>query len=120
MEKLPCETIVWDLLPAIRAVIAGEMVKNGLSQKMVANLLNMAPSAVSQYLSGKRGYRISFSPEVSSAIAELSGDLIHGRVTDPRERICGICLLMRGGDTPCAACSSSDEQPERNSGVSVP
>ena len=69
MEKLPCETIVWNTLPAIRAAIAVEMVRCGLSQKMVASILGMAPSAVSQYLSGKRGYRIVFSDEVSKAIA---------------------------------------------------
>ncbi|WP_181391179.1 transcriptional regulator [Methanospirillum stamsii] len=118
MEKLPCETIVWDLLPAIRAVIAVEMVKQGLSQKMVANLLNMAPSAVSQYLSGKRGYRISFTPEVSEAIAQLSSDLVKGKVTDPRERICGICLLMRGGDALCSACTVPDE--EKNHEINAP
>ena len=74
MEKLPCETIVWNSLPAIRAAIAVEMVRCGLSQKMVAGILGMAPSAVSQYLSGKRGYRIVFSDEVSKAIAELARD----------------------------------------------
>ena len=109
MEKLPCETIVWDLLPAIRAEIAGEMVKCGLSQKMVAVLLNMAPSAVSQYLSGKRGYRVEFSPEVSEAICILSRELATGKITDPRERICRICLLSRGGDVSCSACAAQDE-----------
>lgn len=104
MEKLPCETIVWNSLPAIRAAIAIEMVRCGLSQKMVANILGMAPSAVSQYLSGKRGYRIAFSDEVSDAIAYLAKDLVSGKVIDPRERICKICVLMRGGDTMCSAC----------------
>ncbi|NLV26988.1 MAG: helix-turn-helix domain-containing protein [Methanomicrobiales archaeon] len=114
MEKLPCETIVWDLLPAIRAVLAGEMVKRGLSQKMVANMLNMAPSAVSQYISGKRGYRISFSPEVTKAISELANDMIQGNITDPRDKICNICYLVRGGDAPCSVCAPSDIEPEKS------
>ena len=104
MEKLPCETIVWNSLPAIRAAIAVEMVRCGLSQKMVAGILGMAPSAVSQYLSGKRGYRIVFSDEVSKAIAELARDLVSGKVSDPRDRICSICILIRGGDAICSAC----------------
>ncbi|MDD1723803.1 MAG: helix-turn-helix domain-containing protein [Methanospirillum sp.] len=107
MDKLPCETIVWDSLPAIRAAIAGEMVKKGLSQKMVAGLLNMAPSAVSQYISGKRGYRIEFSSEVSEAIAALSADLIGGEVSDPRARICQICGLIRERESTCSACSNA-------------
>lgn len=108
MEKLPCETIVWDSLPAIRAAIAVEMVRIGLSQKMVASILNMAPSAVSQYLSGKRGYRIVFSDEVTSAIASLAADLVSGQISDPRERICKICVLIRGGDSVCSACTTPD------------
>jgi predicted transcriptional regulator len=110
MEKLPCETIVWDSLPAIRAAIAGEMVRCGLSQKMVATILNMAPSAVSQYLSGKRGYRIVFSDKVSDAIAELARDLVSGKISDPRDRICRICVLIRDGDTMCSACDSPNKE----------
>lgn len=105
MEKLPCETIVWESLPAIRAAIAVEMVRCGLSQKMVAATLNMAPSAVSQYLSGKRGYKIDFSDEVSQAIAALAKDLISGDINDPRDNICRICMLIRGGDSVCSACN---------------
>jgi len=104
MEKLPCETIVWDTLPAIRAALAAEMVKLGFSQTMVAKCMNMAPSAVSQYLSGKRGYRIVFSKKVSKAINDLALDLTNGAVTDPRERICRICGLMRDDEGPCSVC----------------
>lgn len=104
MDKLPCETIVWDSLPAIRAAIATEMVKLGLSQTMVAKSLNMAPSAVSQYISGKRGYRIVFSKEVSEAIADLAFDLTKGIISDPRIRICRICGLIREDMTPCKVC----------------
>ncbi len=103
MEKLPCEDIVWESLPAIRAAIAAEMVATGLSQKEVATILEMAPSAVSQYLSGKRGYRIEFTDEVKKAIASLSHDLRDGKITNPASRICAICTLIRG--TPsCGAC----------------
>ena len=58
--EAPCQKIVWDVLPAIRAAIAVELVKCGVSQVEAARMLEIAPSAVSQYLSGKRGYRIEF------------------------------------------------------------
>ncbi len=103
MEKLPCEDIVWESLPAIRAAIAAEMVATGLSQKEVASILEMAPSAVSQYLSGKRGYRIEFTDEVKKAIMSLSNDLCDGKVTNPAPRICAICTLIRGTHS-CGAC----------------
>ena len=58
--EAPCQKIVWDVLPAIRAAIAVELVRCGVSQVEAARMLEIAPSAVSQYLSGKRGYRIEF------------------------------------------------------------
>lgn len=107
MEKLPCEHVVWESLPAIRAAIAAEMVGTGLSQKDVAGILGMAPSAVSQYLTGKRGYRIEFSSEVRRAIAALAADLREGIVGDPGPRICSICVLIRGISS-CGACDTED------------
>ena len=54
MELLP-EVEVWYGLPAIRAALTKALKKQGLSQKEIANKLGIAESAVSQYLSGKRG-----------------------------------------------------------------
>lgn len=71
---------------------------------MVADLLQMAPSAVSQYISGKRGYRIVFSPEVLQAIADLASDLSDRKISDPRGRICRICGLIRSDESGCGAC----------------
>ncbi|HWQ67745.1 MAG TPA: transcriptional regulator [Methanospirillum sp.] len=109
MEKLPCEEVVWDTLPAIRAAIAVELVSSGLSQKNVADLLNMAPSAVSQYLSGKRGYRIEFTLEVKETLATLAKDLREGRLDNPGPRICSICTLIRGDAGACGACDDPVE-----------
>lgn len=54
MELLP-EVEVWYGLPAIRAALAKSLKKQGLPQKQIAEKLGMAESAVSQYISGKRG-----------------------------------------------------------------
>src|SRR5210317_270059 len=43
------------LLPAIRRELVVMMQKKGLSQKEVAEKLHLTKSAVSQYVSGKRG-----------------------------------------------------------------
>jgi len=107
MNKLPCELIVWDSLPAIRAAIAAEMVDSGLTQRVVADILGMAPSAVSQYLSGKRGYRIEFNQEVRDSIRALATDLREGRIRDPGPRICSICTLIRGISS-CGACEEEE------------
>lgn len=54
MEILP-EVEVWYALPAIRRNLAVSLKKQGLSQRSIADRLGLAESAVSQYLSGKRG-----------------------------------------------------------------
>ncbi len=52
--KSPCEEIVWDVLPSIRAAIAEELIKRGISQKDVSRMLGITPPAVSQYVSKGR------------------------------------------------------------------
>jgi uncharacterized protein len=93
--QAPCQKIVWDVLPAIRAAIAVELVKCGVSQIEAARMLEIAPSAVSQYLSGKRGYRIEFEDEVKQSIEQLARDLKEGKVDNLVGRICDICKQLR-------------------------
>jgi predicted transcriptional regulator len=93
--KVPCQEIVWDVLPAIRAAVVRELVDQGVSQLEAARLLGLAPSAISQYLSGKRGYRIEFEDEVKESIHQLAGDLKEGKVANLVDRICIICKQLR-------------------------
>jgi len=94
----PCQKIVWDVLPAIRAAIAVELVKCGVSQVEAARMLEIAPSAVSQYLSGKRGYRIEFENDVKRSIELLAQDLKEGKDVNLVKRTCEICRQLREGD----------------------
>ena len=100
--EAPCQKIVWDVLPAIRAAIAVELVSGGVSQVEAARMLEIAPSAVSQYLSGKRGYRIGFENEIKESIALLAQDLIDRKQISLIDRICGICRQLREGEGGCA------------------
>lgn len=101
--EAPCQKIVWEVLPAIRAAIAVELVNGGVSQVEASRMLEIAPSAVSQYLSGKRGYRIEFEDEVKVSIARLARDLIDKKPLNLIERICGICQQLRGGESGCVS-----------------
>ena len=101
--QAPCQKIVWDILPAIRAAIAVELVKCGVSQVEASRMLKIAPSAVSQYLSGKRGYRIEFDGDVKSSIARLAQDLREGKVDNLVNRICDICKELRECEAQCAS-----------------
>ena len=99
--KLPCEKVVWDVLPAIRAAIAEELANCGLTQQEIARELDMAPSAVSQYLSKKRGYRIVFEDDVKESISQLALDIKEKRVTDIVPRVCRICTQLRAEGDRC-------------------
>ncbi|WP_292372532.1 transcriptional regulator [Methanosarcina sp. UBA411] len=110
--ETPCQKIVWDLVPAIRASLAIELVKKGQSQAASAKLLGIAPSAVSQYISGKRGYRIEFQGETKELIEKLAQDLIDNTVADFVVRICEICVSARGIEKKCNSGCGPEKQDE--------
>ena len=101
--QAPCQKIVWDVLPAIRAAIAVELVKCGVSQIEASKMLEIAPSAVSQYISGKRGYRIEFEDDVKQSIERLAQELKEGKVENLVARICDICRQLRDNGDQCGA-----------------
>lgn len=101
--KSPCETVVWDVLPSIRAAIAEEMVKRGVAQKEVSKLLGITPPAVSQYVSKKRGYNIEFGEEIKMSISKLADDLLEKKVDNPVDSICKICRMMRDDEANCGS-----------------
>ena len=107
--ETPCQKIVWDLVPAIRASLAIELVNKGQSQTNSAKLLGIAPSAVSQYISGKRGHRIEFQGETKELIEKLAQDLIDNKVDDFVVRVCKICVNARGIDSNCNGSCGPDE-----------
>jgi hypothetical protein len=54
--KIPCELIVWYVLPSIRRELARELVdKHHLSQAEVARRFGVTDAAISQYMKAKRG-----------------------------------------------------------------
>ena len=101
--KSPCEEIVWDVLPSIRAAIAEELVKRGISQKEVSRMLGITPPAVSQYVSKKRGYNIVFREDSREAIVRLAEDLIEQKVQggDLVGRICAVCRMLQEDESAC-------------------
>ena len=112
--EAPCQKIVWDVLPAIRAAIAVELVKCGVSQVEAARMLEIAPSAVSQYLSGKRGYRIEFENDVKQTIEALAQDLRDGKKVNLVKRTCDICHQLRDGEeNQCGGPSDAPPKKER-------
>ncbi|MBR4118012.1 MAG: helix-turn-helix domain-containing protein [Methanocorpusculum sp.] len=105
MVKVPCQDIVMNIIPAIQASLAAELVNLGISQVQAARALSVAPSAVSQYLSGKRGYRIVFNDEINEIIRDLAKEIQSGKLdeNDLEKKFCELCGILRGE----AGCSLS-------------
>jgi len=59
MNKVFCENIFNDILPAVRAIVANNLINNyGLNQQEVSEKLGLTQPAVSQYQNGLRGKKI--------------------------------------------------------------
>jgi uncharacterized protein len=76
----PQEIEVWYILPAIRKELVLVMKGQGLSQKKIADLLNVSEAAVSQYGTSKRAKKISFNDEVKDFIRN-SASLIEDKIS---------------------------------------
>jgi hypothetical protein len=97
--KCPCEIIVWNVLPSIRAALVEELVKSGISQKEVSKMLGITPAAVSQYVSKKRGHKIDLKDDVKDEIKRLARDIIREGIDNPALKICKICMMLRADES---------------------
>ena len=100
MVKVPCQDIVMNIIPAIQASLAAELVSLGITQVQAAKALSVAPSA------GKRGYRIVFEDEILTIIRKLAQDIKDGDLSEENleKKFCEICRIIRGADScplPC-------------------
>ncbi len=100
--KPPCELIVWYVVPTIRAELAKEMIKLGLSQKDVSEKLGITQSAVSQYMKDKRGKGIPVNKQVRKAIKNLAKDIAMGNAAkDVIPGICAVCAIVKSSGSLC-------------------
>jgi len=106
-----CEIIVQYVLPAIRAEMAIQMQKQGISQINIAKVLGVTPAAVNQYLRSKRG-----AAEQDNEILKIIDEFIDEYKTNPDalgEHLCEVCnriklLLDRPKNTPTSTGSEHD------------
>ena len=73
--KPPCEMVVWYVIPAIRSELAKDLLKLGMKQKTISELMDITQPAVSQYLTDKRGSGIEFNDDVKQLIQDFADDL---------------------------------------------
>ncbi|MBD3389307.1 MAG: helix-turn-helix domain-containing protein [Candidatus Altiarchaeales archaeon] len=92
--KLPCETALWYVLPQIRADLSRALVKEGMSQKEVADVLGITPAAVSQYIHKKRGGKIKRTKEYNDLVRDSAKKILKSKDdVAVRGIICRCCAV---------------------------
>jgi predicted transcriptional regulator len=112
---IPCEVAVKSVIPAVKALMANELVgKHGLKQNQVAELLGMSQSAVSKYTKKVRGYviRIDNIEEVQVPISSMVTLVTNGtyRRTDFFRLFCQVCIVVRKKGLMCPFCQKTDQK----------
>ena len=98
--KIPCEIVVWYMLPTIRKGVAKELVEvHGLTQSKVARIFGVTDAAVSQYLRNKRGdYDVVVNspgfPMVQEEMAAAASRIVNTG-SDFATEICNICMVAK-------------------------
>ena len=110
---VPCEIAVKSVIPAVKALLAKELVeKRGLKQDEVAEILGISQSAVSKYTRRVRGYVIKVNgiEEIEPLIDKMIGVLVSG--TSQRGEFlrffCQTCITIRKTGLMCQFCQKTD------------
>jgi hypothetical protein len=112
---LPCEVGVKTVLPAVKAIMARQIVeKHGLNEQQTAELLGLSQSAVSRYVGRERGnlLPIEGSTEILGFISQMVTSLI--KEPDNKAEIlklfCQTCQAVREKGLMCPACQKEMPQ----------
>ena len=95
----PCEKAVWYYLPQIRADLAIELVKTGMTQSQAAKKLGVTPAAVSQYIHKKRGLQSPksriYRQEIKAAVKKICEE---ATIEELHVIVCNCCHLLQKED----------------------
>jgi predicted transcriptional regulator len=95
-----CEVVVGEVLPALRALITNELMKNyDLTQQQVADKLGLTQPAISQYrkyLRGENGKELQKNKKLMIIVKKFSKDIAGGKISseDTMRKILEISHLI--------------------------
>jgi predicted transcriptional regulator len=109
---LPCEVAVKSVIPAVKALIAQELVtEHGLKQDQVAEILGISQSAVSKYSRKIRGHavRIDDMEEIQPLVGNMIDLLMNGTYqrSEFLQLFCQACIAVRKTSVMCDFCRKS-------------
>lgn len=113
MTIIPCEIAVKSVIPAVKALMAQQLVeKHGLKQDQVAKILGISQSAVSKYTCKVRGYVIKIDD--IDEIQPLMDKMIALLVNEAHDRnsflliFCQTCIAIRRTNLMCSFCQKTE------------
>ena len=106
---MPQELEVWYVIPALRKAFAEAMLKKGLKQKEIAEKLELAKSAVSQYLKSQRGADLKFDKKMLKKI-EKSVDNIMKNKSTVKEELMILCNFIKKEGLLCCFHKTKDKK----------
>jgi predicted transcriptional regulator len=114
---LPCEVAVKSVVPAVKALMAQQLVEqHGLKQDQVADILGISQSAVSKYSKKVRGYVIEVEnvEPIKPLISDMITMLMKGEYQrhDFLQLFCQICAIIRQTGVVCQFCRKSESKIE--------
>ena len=98
--KTFCEIYVKNILPAVRALLAKELIsKYSKTQMEVAKILEVTQASINYYLYGKRASKISRVleniPEVKNTIRKLAQKIAENENANVCEVFCDFCTTIK-------------------------
>ncbi|HLC10544.1 hypothetical protein E6H19_04565 [Candidatus Bathyarchaeota archaeon] len=109
---IPCEVAAKSVIPALRAMIARELIEGyGMKQELVAQRLGVTQAAVSKYRHQVRGEAVDL--ESAAEVRQISKDIASALVGDPSplnvsRRFCQACTDIRALGLMCETCRKVD------------
>ena len=114
MNSLPQELEIWYLIPALRRELAKIFISDfNMSQRQTSKILEITESAVSQYLSSKRGNELKFSKEELKEIKKTAKKIISNKEKS-NEIFYKLCMKLRGTDSLCKLHKKHDKSVPKN------
>lgn len=102
--------MVWKALPAIKSALARALVKRGLTQVEVSQILGTTEATISHYMKGERGSAVLLGQHILDEVDRVAGEIKSGAVSSEQitEEVCGICRKVRNSCAICGAESTDD------------
>jgi hypothetical protein len=109
MKSSPTEILYWEVLPAIRKEIVFQMHNELLIRQVeIARVLELTPSAVSQYLNSKRASQFEFSEYFKKEI-KSSAQRIYSKEKGAFEETTRLIKFFENSRELCEVCKGKND-----------